>query len=49
MTESGTNREYIRPTTSAEIENVIKYLPLNKSPGPDGLIGKFFQMLRKEH
>ena len=37
-----------RPITSMEIESVIRNLPANKRPGPDGLIAEFYQNFREE-
>ena len=37
-----------RPITSTEIETVIKNPPTNKSPGPEGFIGYFYQTFREE-
>ena len=37
-----------RPITSNGIETVIKNLPTNKGPGPDGFTGEFHQTLREE-
>ena len=37
-----------RPITSTEIKTVIRNLPTDKSPGPDGFTAKFCQKFREE-
>ena len=37
-----------RPITSTEIKTVIRNLPANKSPGPNGFTAELYQKFREE-
>ena len=37
-----------RPITSMEIKTVIRNLPTNKGPGPNGFTAEFYQKFREE-
>ena len=37
-----------RPITSMEIKTIIRNLPTNKRPGPDGFTAEFYQKFREE-
>ena len=36
------------PITKTDVEAVIKNIPENKSPGPNGFTGEFYQTFREE-
>ena len=46
--EPGRDRNYNNTITSTKIQAVIKNLPRNKSSGPNGFTGEFYQIFREE-
>ena len=47
-TEPGRYRNMNKAIRNTEVETVIKYLPQDKSPRPDGFTGEFHKTLRQE-
>jgi hypothetical protein len=35
--------QILAPFTKEEIDNVVKHMPMDKAPGPDGFNGMFFK------